>query len=161
MQNLMASRTVLNSSFTARRRPLAILAQIQFLPQLLHDHFHNFLRSIPFVSAFLESPAPQRSLLRPFGGYHKTGVVRKYVAAALSLRHFIERPLGTKYEQARVTFTGGYVRLNRTSRLLVPKRFRLGLLSMPAEGRTFFNIAQIDLLPQLQSILKKYERYSF
>jgi len=31
---------------------------------------------------------------------------------------------------------------------------------MPAEGRTFFNIAQIDLLPQVQSVLKKYERYA-
>lgn len=38
-------------------------------------------------------------------------------------------------------------------------RFRLGLISIPAEGRTFY-LAQSDLLPQVQSILKRYERYS-
>ncbi len=92
----------------------------------------------------------------------------------------LSAPLGTKYEQARVTYTGGYV-LPGTSpgagQTALPddlehacteqvahwyqNRFRLGLLSMPAEGRTFFNIAQIDLLPQVQSILKRYERFCF
>ena len=91
----------------------------------------------------------------------------------------LSAPIGTKYEQARVTYTGGYV-LPGTSpgagQTALPddlehacteqiahwyqNRFRLGLLSMPAEGRTFFNIAQIDLLPQVQSVLKLYERYS-
>ena len=88
-------------------------------------------------------------------------------------------PLGTKYEQGRVTYTGGYVLPGTTpgaGQTALPddlehacteqvaywyqNRFRLGLLSMPAEGRTFFNIAQIDLLPQVQSILKRYERFA-
>ena len=88
-------------------------------------------------------------------------------------------PLGTKYEQARITYTGGYVLPGTTpgaGQTALPddlehacteqvahwyqNRFRLGLLSMPAEGRTFFNIAQIDLLPQVQSILKRYERFA-
>ena len=88
-------------------------------------------------------------------------------------------PLGTKYEQARVTFTGGYVLPGTTpgaGQTALPddlehacveqvaywyqNRHRLGLLSMPAEGRTFFNIAQIDLLPQVASVLKRYERFS-
>lgn len=90
----------------------------------------------------------------------------------------LSAPLGTKYEQARVTFTGGYVLPGTTpgaGQTALPddlehacveqvaywyqNRFRLGLLSMPAEGRTFFNLAQIDLLPQVQSILKRYERF--
>jgi len=35
-------------------------------------------------------------------------------------------------------------------------RFRLGLTSMPAEGRTLFNIAQINVLPQVSSVLRRY-----
>ena len=91
----------------------------------------------------------------------------------------LSAPLGTKYEQARVTFTGGYVLPGTTpgaGQTALPddlehacveqvaywyqNRHRLGLLSMPAEGRTFYNIAQIDLLPQVQSVLKRYERFS-
>ena len=91
----------------------------------------------------------------------------------------LSAPVGTKYEQARVTFTGGYVLPGTTpgaGQAALPddlehacveqvaywyqNRFRLGLISMPAEGRTFFNIAQIDLLPQVQSVLKRYERFS-
>ena len=87
-------------------------------------------------------------------------------------------PIGTKYEQARVTFTGGLVLPGTTpgaGQAALPddlehacveqvaywyqNRHRLGLLSMPAEGRTFFNIAQIDLLPQVASILKRHERF--
>src|SRR3954471_21438882 len=87
-------------------------------------------------------------------------------------------PLGTKYEQARVTFTGGYVLPGTTpgaGQTALPddlehacveqvahwcqNRHRLGLLSVPAEGRTFYNVAQIDLLPQVKSILKRYERF--
>ena len=30
---------------------------------------------------------------------------------------------------------------------------------MPAEGRTLFNIAQINVLPQVSSVLKRYERF--
>ena len=87
-------------------------------------------------------------------------------------------PLGTRYEQARVTFTGGYVLPGTTpgsGQTALPddlehacveqvahwyqNRHRLGLLSVPAEGRTFYNVAQIDLLPQVKSILKRYERF--
>jgi len=90
----------------------------------------------------------------------------------------LSAPIGTKYEQARVTFTGGFVLPGTTpgaGQAALPddlehacveqvaywyqNRHRLGLLSMPAEGRTFFNIAQIDLLPQVASILKRYERF--
>ena len=88
-------------------------------------------------------------------------------------------PLGTKYEQARVTFTAGYVLPGTTpgaGQTALPddldhacveqiaywyqNRHRLGLLSVPAEGRTFFNVAQIDLLPQVKSIVKRYERFA-
>src|SRR5688572_19069332 len=91
----------------------------------------------------------------------------------------LSAPLGTKYEQARVTFTGGYVLPGTTpgaGQTALPddlehacveqvaywyqNRHRLGLLSMPAEGRTFFNIQQLDLLPQVASVLKRYERFS-
>ena len=91
----------------------------------------------------------------------------------------VSAPLGTRYEQARVTYTGGFVLPGSSpgaGQTALPddlehacteqvaywyqNRFRLGLTSMPAEGRTFFNIAQIDLLPQVQSILKRYERFS-
>src|SRR5687767_6902176 len=90
----------------------------------------------------------------------------------------LSAPLGTKYEQARVTFTGGYVLPGTTpgaGQTALPddlehacveqvaywyqNRHRLGLISIPAEGRTFFNLAQIDLLPQVASVLKRYERF--
>ena len=92
----------------------------------------------------------------------------------------LSAPLGTRYEQARITYTGGYVlpgSVPGAGQTALPddlehacveqvaywyqNRFRLGLTSMPAEGRTFFNLAQIDLLPQVASVLKRYERYSF
>ena len=88
-------------------------------------------------------------------------------------------PLGTKYEQGRVTFTGGYVLPGTTpgsGQTALPdeiehacveqvaywyqNRHRLGLITMPAEGRTFFSLAQIDLLPNVLSILKRYERFA-
>ena len=91
----------------------------------------------------------------------------------------LSAPLGTKYEQARVTYTGGYVlpgSVPGAGETALPddlehacveqvaywyqNRFRLGLTSMPAEGRTFFNLAQIDLLPQVAPVLKRYERFA-
>jgi uncharacterized phiE125 gp8 family phage protein len=88
-------------------------------------------------------------------------------------------PLGTKYDQGRVTFTGGYVLPGTTpgsGQTALPddlehacteqvaywyqNRHRLGLTTMPAEGRTFFQLELLDLLPNVQSILKKYVRYS-
>jgi uncharacterized phiE125 gp8 family phage protein len=92
----------------------------------------------------------------------------------------LSAPLGTRYEQARITYTGGFVlpgTVPGAGQTALPddlehacveqvaywyqNRFRLGLTSMPAEGRTFFNLAQIDLLPQVQSVLIRYERYAF
>jgi hypothetical protein len=39
-------------------------------------------------------------------------------------------------------------------------RHRLGLRSVPAEGRTFYQLSEIDLLPQVQSVLRTYERWA-
>jgi uncharacterized phiE125 gp8 family phage protein len=88
-------------------------------------------------------------------------------------------PLGTKYDQGRVTFTGGYVLPGTTpgsGQTALPddlehacteqvaywyqNRHRLGLLSIPAEGRTFYSLAQIDLLPHVKELLKHYACYS-
>lgn len=38
-------------------------------------------------------------------------------------------------------------------------RHRLGLLSVPADGRTFYQLAKIDLLPQVSAVLDRYERW--
>jgi uncharacterized phiE125 gp8 family phage protein len=88
-------------------------------------------------------------------------------------------PLATKYDQGRVTFTGGYVLPGTTpgaGQTALPddlehacteqvaywyqNRHRLGLLSIPAEGRTFYSLAQIDLLPHVKELLKWHERYT-
>ena len=86
--------------------------------------------------------------------------------------------LGVASQQARVTYTGGYVLPGGTpgaGQTALPadleqacveqcaywyqNRHRLGLLSVPADGRTFFQLAQIDLLPQVVSVLRAYERW--
>ena len=87
-------------------------------------------------------------------------------------------PLGSAMEVVRVTYTGGYV-LPGTSpgsgQTALPdeieqgcieqaafwyqRRHQLGLTSVPAEGRSFYAIAQINLLPQVSSVLAKYSRY--
>ena len=85
---------------------------------------------------------------------------------------------GAQTQQARVTYTGGYVLPGNTpgsGQTALPddleqacveqvaywyqSRHRLGLLSMPAEGRTFYQLAKIDLLPQVEAVLRKYERW--
>jgi hypothetical protein len=85
---------------------------------------------------------------------------------------------GTQAQQAKVTYTGGYVLPGTTpgsGEAALPddleqacveqvaywyqNRHRLGLLSVPADGRTFFQLAQIDLLPQVEGVLRKYERW--
>ena len=85
---------------------------------------------------------------------------------------------GSHRQQAKVTYTGGYVLPGTTpgaGQTALPddveqacveqvaywyqNRHRLGLLTMPAEGRTFYQLAKIDLLPQVESVLKKYERW--
>ena len=87
-------------------------------------------------------------------------------------------PLGTPLEVVRVTYTGGYV-LPGTSpgsgQTALPdeieqacieqvafwyqRRHHLGLTSVPAEGRSFYAIAQVNLLPQVSSVISKYIRY--
>lgn len=86
--------------------------------------------------------------------------------------------LGTQHQQAKVTYTGGYVLPGGTpgaGQAALPddleqacveqvaywyqNRHRLGLLSVPADGRTFYQLAKIDLLPQVENVLKKYERW--
>lgn len=88
-------------------------------------------------------------------------------------------PLGVASQQARVTYTGGYVLPGTTpgaGQTALPleleqacveqcaywyqNRHRLGLRSLPADGRTFFQLEQIDLLPQVDAILRSYERWT-
>jgi hypothetical protein len=85
---------------------------------------------------------------------------------------------GGQTQQAKVTYTGGYVLPGGTpgaGQTALPddleqacveqvaywhqNRQRLGLLSVPADGRTFFQLAKIDLLPQVEAVLKKHERW--
>jgi hypothetical protein len=87
-------------------------------------------------------------------------------------------PLGVASQQARVTYTGGYVLPGTTpgvGQTALPaeleqacveqaaywyqNRHRLGLRSVPAEGRTFYQLSEIDLLSQVQSVLRTYERW--
>jgi hypothetical protein len=87
--------------------------------------------------------------------------------------------LGTWREQARVTYTGGYVPPGTTpgaGQSALPddleqaaveqvafwfqNRDKLGLIrNWPNDG-TFQHFAELDLLPQVQSVLKRYERWS-
>lgn len=85
---------------------------------------------------------------------------------------------GTQAQQAKVTYTGGYVLPGNTpgaGETALPdeleqacveqvaywyqNRHRLGLLSVPADGRTFYQLAKIDLLPNVESLLASYERW--
>jgi len=86
--------------------------------------------------------------------------------------------LGNQAQQAKVTYTGGYVLPGTTpgsGQTALPdeleqacveqvaywyqNRHRLGLLSVPADGRTFYQLAKIDLLPNVASVLASYERW--
>ena len=86
--------------------------------------------------------------------------------------------LGSQRQQCKVTYTGGYVLPGTTpgaGQTALPddlehacveqvaywyqNRHRLGLLSVPADGRTFYQLAKIDLLPQVEAVLKRYERW--
>jgi len=86
--------------------------------------------------------------------------------------------LGSQTQQAKVTYTGGYVLPGTTpgsGQTALPddlehacveqvaywyqNRHRLGLLSVPADGRTFYQLAKIDLLPQVHAVLRTYERW--
>jgi len=85
---------------------------------------------------------------------------------------------GTQHQLAKVTYTGGYVLPGTTpgaGQTALPddleqacveqvaywyqNRHRLGLLSVPADGRTFYQLAKIDLLPQVSAVLDRYERW--
>ena len=87
-------------------------------------------------------------------------------------------PLGDCSQLVRVTYTGGYV-LPGTSpgagQTALPddleqacveqvafwyqRRDQLGLITVPSDGRTFYQLGQIDLLPNVRPVLTKYERY--
>lgn len=87
-------------------------------------------------------------------------------------------PLGGRHQQLRVTYTGGYVLPGTTPgagqtalpdeveqacveqvALWYQRRHHLGLASVPTAERTFYKLAEIDLLPQVEAILRKYKRF--
>ena len=87
-------------------------------------------------------------------------------------------PLGDHLQLVRVTYTGGYVLPGTTpdpGQTALPddleqacveqvafwyqRRHQLGLVTVPSDGRTFYQLGQIDLLPNVLPVLKKYERY--
>ena len=87
-------------------------------------------------------------------------------------------PLGVCSQLVRVTYTGGYVLPGTTpgsGQTALPddleqacveqvafwyqRRHQLGLITVPSDGRTFYQLGQIDLLPNVLPILKKYQRY--
>ena len=86
-------------------------------------------------------------------------------------------PLGVCSQIIRVTYTGGYVLPGTTpgsGQTALPddleqacveqvafwyqRRHQLGLVTVPSDGRTFYQLGQIDLLPNVLPVLKKYER---
>ena len=85
--------------------------------------------------------------------------------------------LGSSHQQLRVTYTGGYVLPGTTPSagqtalpdeveqacieqvaLWYQRRHHLGLASVPTADRTFYKLAEVDLLPQVEAILRKYAR---
>ena len=85
--------------------------------------------------------------------------------------------LGSRDQQLRVTYTGGYVLPGTTPgsgqtalpdeveqgcieqvALWYQRRHHLGLASVPTAERTFYKLAEIDLLPQVDAILRTYTR---
>jgi hypothetical protein len=90
----------------------------------------------------------------------------------------ITQPLGTFREQARVTFTGGYVLPGTTpdvGQTPLPddleqaaveqvaswfqNRDKLGLIRNRPNAGTYQQFAQLDLLPNVSAVLKRYERW--
>ena len=88
-------------------------------------------------------------------------------------------PAGTCAQLVRVTYTGGYVLPGTTpgaGQTALPdeleqacveqvafwyqRRHQLGLVSVPTGDRNFYRVAELDLLPQVAAILKKYERWN-
>jgi len=87
-------------------------------------------------------------------------------------------PLGTSRQKGRVTFTGGYVLPGGSvsaGQTALPdeieqgcidqvvywyeNRHRLGLLSSTGEGGSIQQMKSLDLLPHVEAILRKYERW--
>jgi hypothetical protein len=85
--------------------------------------------------------------------------------------------LGTRQQQLRVTYAGGYVLPGATPgsgqtalpdeieqacieqvALWYQRRHHLGLASVPTAERTFYKLAEVDLLPQVAAILRQYTR---
>jgi hypothetical protein len=85
--------------------------------------------------------------------------------------------LGSARQQLRLTYTGGYVLPGTTpgagetalpdeieqacveqTALWYQRRHQLGLASVPTAERTFYRLAEVDLLPQVEAILRKYAR---
>jgi hypothetical protein len=86
-------------------------------------------------------------------------------------------PIGDSSQLVRLTYAGGYVLPGTTpgsGQTALPddleqacveqvtfwyqRRHQLGLVTVPADGRTFYEIRQLDLLPNVLPVLKKYER---
>ena len=86
---------------------------------------------------------------------------------------------GSSHQQLRITYTGGYVLPGTTPgagqtalpdeveqacleqvALWYQRRHHLGLASVPTAERTFYKLAEVDLLPQVEAILRKYARLS-
>jgi hypothetical protein len=90
----------------------------------------------------------------------------------------LQFPLGDSLQLVRVTYTGAYVLPGTTpgaGQTALPadieqacveqaafwyqRRHQLGLITVPSDGRTFYQLGQIDLLPNVLPVLKKYERF--
>lgn len=90
----------------------------------------------------------------------------------------LEDALGTSRQVARITYTGGYVLPGSTATglqtalpdaleqacveqvaYLYQQKDRLGLVSVSGEGGAIQQFAQIDLLPSVRAVLRKYERW--
>ena len=87
-------------------------------------------------------------------------------------------PLGARQQQARVTYSGGYVLPGFAAgagQLALPddleqscveqvawwyqRRNQLGIVSLGGQGGSLRNFPQLDLLPNVKAVLKKYERF--
>lgn len=87
-------------------------------------------------------------------------------------------PLGTWRQRGRVSYAGGYVLPGTTPGAgqtalpdeveqacveqcawLFQNRNRLGMTSVSGEGASISSFAQLDLLPSVKPVLKKYERW--
>ncbi|HEX4645178.1 MAG TPA: hypothetical protein VH598_06170 [Verrucomicrobiae bacterium] len=87
-------------------------------------------------------------------------------------------PLGARQQQARVTYSGGYVLPGFAAgagQIALPddleqacveqvawwyqRRNQLGVVSLGGQSGSLRNFPQLDLLPNVKAVLKKYERF--